>query len=70
VVQAALKIVLELIFEADFHPNSFGFRPKRSAHHALNTITDEAWAGRRVVVERHRQLLRRGRPRHLDGGAR
>ncbi len=51
VVQAALKIVLEPIFEADFHPNSFGFRPKRSAHHALNTIMDEAWAGRRVVVE-------------------
>ncbi len=50
-MQAALKIVLEPIFEADFHPNSFGFRPKRSAHHALNTIMDEAWAGRRVVVE-------------------
>jgi group II intron reverse transcriptase/maturase len=51
VVQAALKIVLEPIFEADFSPSSFGFRPKRSAHHALNTIMDEAWAGRRVVVE-------------------
>jgi len=51
VVQAALKIVLEPIFEADFHPDSFGFRPKRSAHKALNRIMDEAWAGRRVVVE-------------------
>jgi group II intron reverse transcriptase/maturase len=51
VVQAALKIVLEPIFEADFHPDSFGFRPKRSAHQALNTIMDEVWAGRRVVVE-------------------
>jgi retron-type reverse transcriptase len=35
VVQAALKIVLEPIFEADFLPCSFGFRPKRSAHDAL-----------------------------------
>jgi RNA-directed DNA polymerase len=51
VVQAAMKIVLEPIFEADFHPDSFGFRPKRSAHQALNTIMDEAWVGRRVVVE-------------------
>src|SRR5690242_4401864 len=51
VVQAALKIVLEPVFEADFAPCSFGFRPKRSTHHALNTVMDEAWAGRRVVVE-------------------
>jgi RNA-directed DNA polymerase len=51
VVQAALKIVLEPIFEADFQPCSFGFRPKRSAHHALNTIMDAAWDGHRVVVE-------------------
>ena len=51
VVQAALKIVLEPIFEADFLPCSFGFRPKRSAHDALNTIMDHAWDGFRVVVE-------------------
>ncbi|MDP8931300.1 MAG: reverse transcriptase domain-containing protein, partial [Actinomycetota bacterium] len=51
VVQAALKIVLEPIFEAGFAPSSFGFRPRRSAHHALNTVLDQAWAGRRVVVE-------------------
>jgi retron-type reverse transcriptase len=50
VVQAALKLVLEPIFEADFQPCSFGFRPKRSAHHALNTIMDGAWDGHRVVV--------------------
>lgn len=46
-----MKIVLEPIFEADFSPSSFGFRPKRSAHHALNTIMDETWQGRLVVVE-------------------
>lgn len=51
VVQSALKLVLEPIFEADFQPCSFGFRPKRSAHHALNTIMDAAWDGCRVVVE-------------------
>lgn len=37
-VQMALKNVLEPIFEADFYPTSFGFRPKRSVHDALATI--------------------------------
>jgi RNA-directed DNA polymerase len=35
VVQAALKIVIEPVFEADFQPCSFGFRPGRAAHDAL-----------------------------------
>jgi group II intron reverse transcriptase/maturase len=51
VVQAALKIVLEPIFEADFLPCSFGFRPKRSAHDALQVLIDESWRGKRWVVE-------------------
>lgn len=38
VVMAAAKAVLEPIFEADFLPTSYGFRPKRSAHHALETV--------------------------------
>jgi Reverse transcriptase (RNA-dependent DNA polymerase) len=38
VAQAAAKIVLEPIFEADFLPVSYGFRPKRSALQALETI--------------------------------
>jgi group II intron reverse transcriptase/maturase len=38
VVMAASKIVLEPIFEADFLPHSFGFRPKRSAHQALEAV--------------------------------
>jgi retron-type reverse transcriptase len=50
IVQAALKIVLEPVFEADFAPCSFGFRPKRS-HDALQVVIDEAWRGRRWVVE-------------------
>ncbi len=38
VVMAAAKAVLEPIFEADFLPTSYGFRPQRSAHHALETV--------------------------------
>jgi group II intron reverse transcriptase/maturase len=51
VVQAAVKIVIEPIFEADFLPCSFGFRPKRAQHDALQVLIDEAWRGRRWVVE-------------------
>jgi group II intron reverse transcriptase/maturase len=38
VVQGALKWVLEAIFEADFCPNSYGFRPRRSPHQALAEV--------------------------------
>ena len=51
IVQAALKIVLEPVFEAGFLPCSFGFRPKKSAHDALQVLIDESWQGRRWVVE-------------------
>jgi RNA-directed DNA polymerase len=51
VVQAALRIVLEPIFEADMLDCSFGFRPRRSAHDALQVLIDECWQGRRWVVE-------------------
>jgi group II intron reverse transcriptase/maturase len=51
IVQAAVKIVLEPIFEADFAPCSFGFRPKRGQHDALQVLVDETWRGRRWVVE-------------------
>jgi RNA-directed DNA polymerase len=51
VVQAALKIVFEPVFEADFADCSFGFRPKRSAHDALQVLVDESWRGRMWVVE-------------------
>ena len=43
--------MLEPIFEADFLPCSFGFRPKRSAHDALQVLVDESWRGKRWVVE-------------------
>src|SRR6059058_4225543 len=51
IVQAATKIVLEPVFEANFLPCSFGFRPRRSPHDALQVVIDEAWQGRRWVVE-------------------
>jgi group II intron reverse transcriptase/maturase len=51
VVQAATKAVMEPIFEADMLGCSFGFRPKRSAHDALQVVIDEAWRGRRWVAE-------------------
>jgi len=38
VVQMAAKLVLEPIFEADFRPSSYGFRPQRSATDALETL--------------------------------
>jgi RNA-directed DNA polymerase len=38
VVQGALKLILEAIFEADFRSNSYGFRPKRSPHRALAEV--------------------------------
>jgi group II intron reverse transcriptase/maturase len=51
VAQAAVKLVLEPIYEADFLPCSFGFRPKRGVHDALQVLIDECWQGRRWVVE-------------------
>jgi RNA-directed DNA polymerase len=46
VVMAAAKIVLEAIFEADFLPSSYGFRPGLSAHHALETLRTTVNSGR------------------------
>ena len=45
IVQAALKIVLEPVFEADMLSCSFGFRPKRSAHDALQVIAHSGDSG-------------------------
>ena len=40
IVQAALKLVLESIYEADFLPCSFGFRPGRGVHDALQVLLE------------------------------
>ena len=42
VVQMALKLVIEPIFEADFCEHSYGFRPQKSAHQAIDAIADGA----------------------------
>jgi len=51
VVQAAAKLVCEPIFEADFLDCSYGFRPKRSAHQALEAVRVGANGGRTWVVD-------------------
>jgi group II intron reverse transcriptase/maturase len=50
VVQGSLKLILESIFEADFCPNSYGFRPKRSPHRALAEV-------RRSVLRRMTRVI-------------
>jgi RNA-directed DNA polymerase len=51
VVQAALKLVLEPIFEADFVPVSYGFRPQRRAHDAIAEIHHFGTQGYRWVLD-------------------
>lgn len=51
IVQAAVKLVIEPVFEADFADCSFGFRPKRSAHQARERIRTGLRQGRRWVVD-------------------
>ncbi len=51
VVQTAAKLVLEPIFEADFLDVSYGYRPRRSAHDALNAIQSGLEQGRTAVLD-------------------
>lgn len=51
VVQAALRLVLEPIFEADFENCSYGFRPGRTQHQALDAIRHQLKAGRLEVYD-------------------
>lgn len=51
VVQAAVKVVLEPIFEADFRASSYGFRPRRSAHQAVEQVRQGVNRGRNWVVD-------------------
>jgi group II intron reverse transcriptase/maturase len=59
VVQGALKLILEAIFEADFCPNSYGFRPKRSPHRALAEV-------RRSVLRRMSTVIDVDLSRYFD----
>lgn len=51
VVQTAAKLLLEPLFEADFEPDSFGFRPRRAAHDALDAIRAAMEAGMCWVID-------------------
>jgi RNA-directed DNA polymerase len=51
VVQGALKLILEPIFEADFQPGSFGYRPKKSAHIAIQRVATAIRGGKTYVID-------------------
>src|SRR5947199_4132031 len=50
VVQGAMKLILEPIFEADFQSGSYGYRPKRTAHQAVNRVAQ-------AIVESKTRIL-------------
>ena len=76
VVQGALKLILEPIFEADFQPGSFGYRPKRTAHTAVKLVADAIVRHKTHVIDldlkayfdnvRHDRLLAKVAPRVED----
>ena len=69
VVQGAVKLILEAIFEADFHTSSFAYRAKRTAHQALDRVVHGLVRGLTRVIDvdlksyfdniRHHLLLRK-----------
>jgi group II intron reverse transcriptase/maturase len=59
VVQGALKLILEAVFEADFCPNSYGLRPQRSPHQALAQV-------RRSVMRRMSTVIDVDLSRYFD----
>jgi RNA-directed DNA polymerase len=51
VVQGALKLILEPIFEAEFQPGSYGYRPKKSAHAAIQRVRQAILEGKTYVID-------------------
>ena len=51
VVQGALKLILQPIFEADFHDGSFGYRPKRTAQQAVDRVAEAIVRNKTRVIE-------------------
>jgi RNA-directed DNA polymerase len=51
VVQGALKLILEPIFEADFQPGSYGYRPKRTAHQAVERVAKAIVQQKTCVID-------------------
>src|SRR5215472_1261664 len=51
VVQGALKLILEPIFEADFQSGSYGYRPKRTAHEAALQVDKAIMEGKKRIID-------------------
>jgi RNA-directed DNA polymerase len=51
VVQGALKLILEPIFEADFQPGSFGYRPERKAHDAVQRVAEAIVKNKTRIID-------------------
>jgi RNA-directed DNA polymerase len=51
VVQGALKLIMEPIFEAGFHDGSYGYRPKRKAHQAVARVATAILRGKTQVID-------------------
>ena len=51
VVQGALKLIVEPIFEADFQPGSFGYRPRKSAHDAVRRVAEAIITAKTHVID-------------------
>ena len=51
VVQGALKLILEPIFEADFQSGSYGYRPKRTAHQAVNRVAQAIAESKTRIID-------------------
>ena len=77
VVQTAVCWLLMPIWEADFHPQSYGFRPKRRAHQAIDAIVQGVYQGYTEIIDAdltkyfdtipHRELMKRVAQRVSDG---
>jgi RNA-directed DNA polymerase len=77
VVQGALKLILEPIFEADFQEGSYGYRPKRTAHAAIDRVAEAVVKNKTRVIDldlrayfdnvRHDILLKKVAERVNDG---
>jgi len=78
VAQMAVKLIIEPIFEADFCAHSYGFRPRKSAHDAVDDIANALWAGYTQVIDAdlskyfdsipHAKLMAVVAERIVDGG--
>ena len=51
VVQGALKLIVEPIFEADFQAGSYGYRPRRSAHAAVKRVAEAIVSNKTRVID-------------------